>query len=193
MIRVLIAGILGGLIVFAWSAASHMLLPIGEAGFHVDAPPDEQRLLDALGRTLDEGGMYLLPGMNPDLTGRTRQQEVAEKWKAGPAAFLVYHPAGRDTMDPMNMVSEAVTNIIGAIILACVLICISKPYLCRVILAGMLGVFAWIAVDASHWIWFGFDSAYTIAQGIDHLAGWSLAGLVVAAIARCPCAVSAES
>jgi len=32
MSRILIAGLVGGIVVFIWSAFSHMVLPLGEAG-----------------------------------------------------------------------------------------------------------------------------------------------------------------
>ena len=37
---------------------------------------------------------------------------------------------------------------------------------------------------ASYWIWYGFTNEYTLAQGLNHVVAWLLAGIVIAAIVK---------
>src|SRR5260370_7154826 len=61
--RVLLAGVLGAVAMFAWSAIAHMALPLGEAGIK---PIDkEEGLLSAMHSTLSAPGFYFFPNMPP--------------------------------------------------------------------------------------------------------------------------------
>ena len=46
MLKIVLAGLVGGLVVFAWSAFSHMVLPTREAG--IRQIPNEDAVLSAL-------------------------------------------------------------------------------------------------------------------------------------------------
>jgi hypothetical protein len=61
MKKVLLPGILGGLVVFVWSAISHMLLPIGAMGFKT-IPSNEDAVLTAMKSNIQESGLYFMPG-----------------------------------------------------------------------------------------------------------------------------------
>lgn len=49
-----------------------------------------------------------------------------------------------------------------------------------------LGLFAWISISLSYWNWYAFPADFVVAEGIDQVAGWFLAGLAVAKTARAP-------
>ena len=40
--RILIAGVIGGLVMFMWGAVAHMMLPIGEMGMKLPTEPELQ-------------------------------------------------------------------------------------------------------------------------------------------------------
>jgi hypothetical protein len=50
----------------------------------------------------------------------------------------------------------------------------------RVGLAALLGAFASFAISSIYWNWYRFPTAFFLAQGVDMVVGWSLAGAVVA-------------
>jgi len=64
----------------------------------------------------------------------------------------------------------------------------SVGYFQRVILVAAFGVYAWAAIDASQWNWYRFPTAYFLAQFVDGVVGATLAGLVIARVARAPAA-----
>jgi hypothetical protein len=64
MKRLLIGGIVGGLILFVWSAFSHIVLPIGAMGLR--SLPNENVVMPVMKDAIREPGLYMFPGM--DLT-----------------------------------------------------------------------------------------------------------------------------
>jgi hypothetical protein len=102
--RILLAGILGAVAMFAWTAIAHMALPIGEAG--VQNTTDDDTLLAAMKSTVkDKEGLYVYPnmGLPPDATHAQQSaamEKYAEKLEKHPSGIFLYHPAGSR---PMNM------------------------------------------------------------------------------------------
>ncbi len=60
--RILIAGILGGIVMFIWTSIAHMALPLGEAG--INEIPNESAVLGAMQSSIgDKTGLYIFPGL----------------------------------------------------------------------------------------------------------------------------------
>ena len=103
--RVLLAGILGGIAMFVWSAIAHMVLPLGEAGFR--EIPDEQSVVGAMNSAIgDQAGFYIFPG--PGL-GPDRPPRVPER---NPAVHA--DPPGRDPPVDAEMASALATAVLVA-------------------------------------------------------------------------------
>src|SRR6185295_8614615 len=99
MKKVLLAGILGGLISFVWSAAVHML-PTGHMGLST-LNDKEDAVLAALKSSNAQDGLYFFPGADMSKSMTAEQQAAWEaKYKAGPAGLLLYHPNGGEAMSP---------------------------------------------------------------------------------------------
>ena len=188
MARIIIAAIVGGLIVFCWSSVAHMFLSLGEMGMHTDKLPGEVALRSAMTEHLPESGLYFIPGMDPALESDPAKQwdEAAERMASGPVALMVVRKDGHSGM-AKELVLEGIANICGALIAALIICCIPCAFFCRVLVVMALGLFSWISIDASYVIWYGFPVEYAAGQLIDHLVGWLLAGLAIAAIVK-PCA-----
>ena len=188
MARIIIATIVGGLIVFFWGVVSHMMLPIAEMGMHMEKLPGEVALRSALTEHLPESGLYFIPGMDPALESEPAQQwdEAAERMANGPVALIAVRKEGSSGM-VKELGFEGLTNLCCALVAALILWCISCSFVCRVLVVVALGLFSWLSIDASYVIWYGFPIEYAAGQLIDHLVGWLLAGLAIAAIVK-PCA-----
>ena len=183
MKRILLGAVLGGLIVFAWSALLHMATPLGMAGISV--LPGEESVLAALRSNVREDGFYFFPaaGMSPDMTPE-QHEAWAERMRTGPSGIMVVHPQGNEPMMVSQLVYELVTDILAALLVAFGLAHVLAPYGRRVLLVALAGVFAWLAVSTSYWIWYGFPEAYVGAEAVDQIGGWLLAGLAMAKIVR---------
>ncbi len=190
MARIIIAAIVGGLIVFGWSSVAHMMLPIGEMGMHVEKLPGEASLRSAMTEHLPESGLYFIPGMDPLLEGDPAKQweEAAERMASGPVVLMAVRKDGSSGM-AKELGFEGLANISCALVAGLILWCIPCAFVCRVLVVMALGLFSWISIDVSYVIWYGFPVEYAAGQLIDHLIGWLLAGLVIAAIVK-PCAKS---
>ena len=60
--RILLAGVLGGIAMLVWTSIAHMALPLGEAG--INEIPNESAVLSAMqGNIGDKTGLYIFPGL----------------------------------------------------------------------------------------------------------------------------------
>ncbi len=107
MKKVLLPGILGGLVVFIWSAISHTVLPIGVMGLKT-IPNTEDGVLHTMKSYIQEPGIYIMPGYDMSRAPTDAEWKALEaKALAGPTAFLVYHPTGVGLMTPGQLTREA--------------------------------------------------------------------------------------
>ena len=57
-------------------------------------------------------------------------------------------------------------------------------YAKRVVFLGVAGLAAGVIVEIPNWNWWGFSTAYTAVNIIDFTLMWTIAGLVIARVAR---------
>lgn len=182
--RIIIAGIVAGVIVFGWGAVSHMVLSLGEKGLNVNAVPGEAAVMEALG-ALPESGIYMMPGQDASITDKDeREQDAMTRWQAGPAAFIVLQADGGAAMGGKTFGSQFLASVFAGCIAAMVLAATNCGYINRVLLVGLMGLFTWLNTDTSYWIWYGFGDEYTLTQGFNHVVAWLIAGIVIAAIVK---------
>jgi hypothetical protein len=94
--KILFAGILGGIAMFIWTSIAHLVLPLGEAG--IQEIPNESVVLSAMQSNIgDQTGLYIFPGLGVGKNA-TRQEkneamkQIARKAASGPSGLLMYHP-----------------------------------------------------------------------------------------------------
>ena len=187
--RVFLAGLLGGIAMFAWTSLTHMVLPLGDAG--VKEMPNEQGVLNAMHSTLGEAsGFYFFPGtgLGPNATmqqKRAAMDQYGQKLAVNPSGILIYHPAGAKPMTTGQLATEFFTELIESLL---VVILLAQTRLTSfasrlgfVIVAGML---ATIATNVSYWNWYGFPATYTAAYMTTGIIGFICAGLVAAVVMK---------
>ncbi|MCI0665530.1 MAG: hypothetical protein L0220_31100 [Acidobacteria bacterium] len=180
MKKIVLAGFLGGIVVFIWSAISHMVLPIGGMGLKT-IPNTEDAVLSAMKSNIQQPGLYIMPGY--DMSRNPTEAEWAAlqaKYEAGPTALLVYHPTGQKMMTPGQLISEALFNILCGIIAAFIISTTAASFISRGVMVMLMGLFAWLSISASHWNWYRFPGAFIIGEGLDQVIGWLLGGLLIA-------------
>jgi len=179
MIRILIAGLLGGLAMYVWSSVAHVATPLGMTGIQTIA--NEAAVTGPMKANLTgHPGLYLFP-------------KAAEHGAGvpGPAGFLIY----RDNVTGMSaktLGSEFAVELLEGLIAAALLsVTALAGYLQRVAFVGGVGVAAAIATDPSYWIWYRFPANFTAAAMLVTVVGYVVAGLVIAAILKPRAAASA--
>ena len=187
--RVLLAGLLGGIAMYAWTSLAHTVLPLGEAG--IKEIPNETAVLSALQSSLGESpGLYLFPGMGlgPDATSQQKQaamQQYARKLAANPSGIVMYNPPGVQGLAPRMFITEFVKECIEAL-LAALLLAQARltTYAARLAFVAGVGLLASIGTNLSYWNWYGFPATYTAAYITTQMAGFLCVGLVAAAMVK---------
>lgn len=179
--RILIAGILGGIVFFVWGAIAHMALPIGEAG--VKLPAQQDAVLATLAQSASGEGVYMYPSVAPETMGdKAAMAAFSEQSKGKAFAFVVYQPGGNPMMQGMapNLVKQFITDTLAALVAAWVLALGAWNFGRRVLVAGALGLFGWFSLSLPYWNWYMFPLDFTIGALIEQVVGWLLAGAAMA-------------
>ena len=185
MKRIVLAGILGGVIAFIWSAIVHMCPLTGHLGLSMINEKDEAAVLAALKGNLQQPGLYFFPGMDMTKEMTKEQRDAwAAKYRAGPAGLLLYHPAGGEPMEPKQLIIEFLSTLLCALIAASILSATVGKLLCRATMVAMMGLFTWLAISVSQWNWYGFPFSFIAVDAIDQVIGWLLAGFLMAKLIK---------
>jgi hypothetical protein len=180
--RIVIAGIVGGIAMFVWTSIAHVALPLGQVGF--SQIPNEKPVLSAMQDSIgSRPGLYFFPWT--DMKSSDAMAQAEAKMKVNPSGLLVYHPPGASGMTAqmliIEFVKEVVVSLIAAILLAQTLL---ASYAGRVGFVALTGLAAGLTTNVSYWNWYGFPADYTIAYaGID-ITGYVVAGLAIAALLK---------
>lgn len=188
--RIFLAGVLGAIAMFAWTAIAHMALPLGEAG--VQNTMDDEALLAALKANVkDKPGLYTYPsmGLGPDATHAQMSEAMKTypaKLEKNPAGFFLYHPAGSRPMEmgkylTIEFITELCEALLAVWLLAQTRIVSFGGRLGFVVAAGIMAA---ISTNVSYWNWWGFPTVYTASYMFIQVVGFFLVGLVAAIMFR---------
>jgi hypothetical protein len=172
MLRIIIAGLLGGIAMYVWISVAHIATPLGNIGMSTiqNEAPVTAALKASLG---DRGGLYMYPASN--MQGQTAP---------GPSGILAYTP-GQMEMTPTTLASEFAVELMEALIAAFLLSMTAlRSYGARVGFVSLVGLAAVLSTNPSYSIWYRFPTDYTLAQMFTDLVGYVVAGVVIAAILK---------
>lgn len=180
--RILLAGILGAIAMYVWTAVAHMATPLASVGFsQLGNEPSVLQVLNQGG--CPKAGLYFFPWVDPK--DPKAMQKSADLMKTNASGLMICQPAGSAfNMTPM-LVKEFVKQLAQSLIAAFLLsLAVFMGYVARVGFVTLIGIFAALGTDTSYWIWYGFPLNYTLANIAIGLVGAIVAGLVIAAIVR---------
>jgi hypothetical protein len=186
LLRVLLAGVLGGIAMFMWGFVAHTVLPLYNDVSKVAVKEDA--MLDSLKSYLKEPGLYMVPGMDMSKT-MTEEEKAAftKKWQTEGHALICYSaPTGEDPISVKTLAPQFLACVITAFLLALVLWkgAGDASFLAKIWMSTLIGVIASVAIDGSFVIWHGFPQGYLVASILDHAASFFLAGAVAAFVMR---------
>jgi hypothetical protein len=181
MIRILAAGILGGLAMFCWSAFSHMVLQI-DVG--VEQLKNEAAVVSNLQSNIAESGFYFAPGMDMNHASEAEQAEWAKKYETGPTAIIIYNPHGENPMGPAKFGLELGSNILACLLASFAISLAAGGFVTRTVISVLFGLVGWLSIDASYWNWYRFPTKMVTGELVDQLGGWLVAGIVIALIVK---------
>jgi hypothetical protein len=186
--KILLAGVLGGIVMFIWTSIAHMFLPLGEAG--VGEIPNESAVLSAMQSNIgDQTGLYIFPGLGVGKNATRQEKNEAMKQSAakastGPSGILMYHPTRPFSFGKL-MGIEFGTELLEAI-LAVFLLAQTRiaSFAGRVGFVLVAGILAAIATNVSYWNWYGFPDVYIASYMLIQVIGFFCVGIVAALMLR---------
>lgn len=183
-------GLLGGLIVFAWSTISWMVLPWHTASLRNFT--NEDAVVQVLQANVPESGVYVIPGVQN--TGVTEEEKKAceermtKRMETGPFLFASFKAGGMSSSSMgMGFIIYLVTQMLAAMLITWVLL--KMPGLTFMGRAGVVVAIALIGgiiYELPMLIFWHFPVGHSMVNIIDSLVGWFLAGLVIAKFATPP-------
>jgi hypothetical protein len=179
--RILVAAIFGGIVMFFWGSLAHTVLGLGSPGIH--QPVQEDAVLNSLHEGLGpQPGIYLLPSFDPKKWSDTAARTAyAQKATASPYAMVVYLPQGDDmTVMGGQLSRQWASDTLASLALAFVMGLAAFGFTKRMLIAAIASIFAWLSILVPYWNWYRFPSAFTWAGLIEQVIGWLLAGAVMA-------------
>ncbi len=168
--RVLIAGVLGGLAMFIWASVAHIALPLGSYG--VSKVQDEAALRTAARSAVaNQPGFYLFP-YEPNAP-------------QGPSGMLIYQPTNVMGMTPPMLGGEFASELIQSLAAAAIVAMAGLAgYGRRVLVVLLVGVAAVLCTNASYWFFYRFPTDYTLGYIFTDFVRYLAAGLVIAALLK---------
>ncbi|OLA99009.1 MAG: hypothetical protein DMF36_00805 [Verrucomicrobia bacterium] len=187
--KILLAGILGGIVMFIWTSIAHMALPLGEAG--LGEIPNESAVLSAMQSNIGEQtGLYIFPGrgLGKNATRQEKQEamkHMGEKIATNPSGILMYHAPGRPLSLGKLLGVELGTELLEAILVVFLLAQTRiASFAGRVGFVLAAGILAAIATNVSYWNWHGFPCVYTASYMLIQIVGFLCVGIVAALVLR---------
>lgn len=181
--RILLAGILGGIAMFIWTSIAHMALPLGEAG--INEIPNESTVLSAMQSSMGtKTGLYIFPGLGVGKNATRDEKNKAMKQMqqriaANPSGILMYHPPGRQFAFGKSLAIEFGTEMLQAILVIWLLTQARIGSIGgRVGFVLIAGILAAITTNVSYWNWYGFPGVYTASYMLIELVGFALVGVI---------------
>lgn len=173
--RIVFATFVGAAIYFFYGMLAWTVLPFHAK--HINQFSDEQAVVTAITQAAPESGVYVSPkfGVPP----------AADASQAKSLVFMsVNHEVRAKGMKRQLML--AVDNaLIGAFLISLLMLFAARTvYWCRVSFVILVGAAIGIVGHFPLYIWWGFDFHFVLANILDDIVGWGLAGLVMAAIIK---------
>jgi hypothetical protein len=169
MMRILIAGILGGIAMYVWLSVAH-LSPLGQVGVHALPNGDAMvtQISDAAG---GKAGLYFAPD------NMSKKPSAAK----GPFALVSFTPNAPTGLSPMQLTFEFLSELAESILAAWLLAQAAlAAYGARVGFVTGIGVVAAILAEAPYWNWYSFPLDYSLVNAAMQIVGFFVAGLVMA-------------
>jgi len=181
--RVILAALLGGVVMFAWGAFSHMVINLEKDT--IKQIPKEAAVIGAMKQNITVDGVYALPGM--DMSKPLSNEEMnawAAKYKEGPTAMVFYNTTGADVFTPKQFLVQYIADFLAALFGSFIIFFAGVSFSRGVVIAVLIGLAGWCALLIPYWNWYRFPLEFVRMDLMDQVAGWFLAGLVMSWLLR---------
>ena len=176
--------VLGGIILFVWSAIAWMLIPW--PGDPLRSFTNEDAVAQVITANAPRSGNYLLPNMPKRTPGMTDQQYQAaskameDRMSRGPFVFAAVRLEPFGSM-AKPLVIQFLTQLVLALIATLLLSqTTGLSYTGRIGFVTAIGVIIFVGGHVDEWTWWSFSNAYMLMEFGALVIGWFLASLIMA-------------
>ena len=189
MMRIGIAALVGGIVLFVWAYISWMVIQ-----WHgVYGMPEQESVAQAIVDTEAESGMYWVPEIDREMHAalspedlKAARETVWEQTRQGPAALILYK---KDGVLPLwlTLTKGFVIEVLVAAV-AAILLSMAAPalpgFVKRVAFVLLLGVFMIVGANLMNWNYLYYPFRFTMVTVAEGLVAALLLGVVLAIIIR---------
>lgn len=183
--KVLLAGLLGGVVLFFWLGFWWMS---GPGMSTMNEIPGGDALVQQLDRSGMESGVYYFPAQPDDMGDKAAWERVTELAQRGPTiTFMAYQAEGYDPMDMSSMLIGFILTVLAALCAAFIIAHTAAAlpgYFQRVFTTTLFGAIIAFMGVMSTGTFFLYPREVMLNELANQLIGWTLAGLVIAAFTR---------
>jgi len=168
--KLILGGLIGGLILFIWQFLSWSMLNLH--GSQLSYTSSQDAILECLKENNLSEGSYFLPTVSPDIPS-SEHMDYMEKFVGKPWATISYHNSMKMNMG-MNMFRAFVVNVVAVLLLCYLLLGNPNLNFKMVLISSLLvGLISYLTVPYLNSIWFETN---TMPDLIDALVQWGLCG-----------------
>jgi len=174
MKKILIAGLIGGIIVYAWTTLSYTVLNLHDSAQAFLPQEKQAAILQTLATEDVPEGSYLLPRL-PTESSMEEQQKFGEEMEGKPWARISYYKAWHLNMG-MNMIRGLLADIIMVMLACWMLVKInSRSFGVYFVASIFIGLIAFINNPYTGHIWYPMHDISSLL--LDAIVAWGLCGL----------------
>lgn len=177
MRKVIKCGLIGGLVLFIWSAIFWMVFACHNK--YMMSFSDERDVASVIVDNAPKSGIYILPC--PNSKDPEQMKKFEEKMTQGPFVYAAVKLEGKNPHMGGSMLASFILKAAAACLVTWLLIqARALEFRKAVKFVTVVGVVVGILVAFPHAIWFGFPAGYVVCSLIDTIVGWFLAGVAIA-------------
>lgn len=197
MARIVIAGVLAGVLIFIGGFVTHMVF--GLVGRNMGVLPDEQAAMAPFSNPPPPAGVYGFPEMPKDFGALPVEEqtkvwnEINARYMQGPAALIIVAPPGEEMMGTEVLVKEFVSNVVVGLLLAWIAAQLQGGPGLRWLVTVVIGLAAWVSTMYSYHVWYRFPLPWMTDELYGQLFEAALAGVPIALVVRGPKAAAATT
>ena len=134
---------------------------------------------------IPDRGLYFFPGAPAaGKLSEDQQRQWIDRMKAGPNGLLLFDPAGHEPLSVRQLITELISDFLGALVLGILLGYTGLGLWGRVAFGAAVGLMGWLSVSVAYWNWYQFPTPYALAEGFALVSAWALAALVLSVVMR---------